>query len=310
MNPVDSKTRRDAAKAELSAGLRVTWVGAVVNALLIVLKLWVGTISRSQALIADGIHSISDLFSDAVVFLGLRWGRKEADEDHHFGHARIETSASLIVGLLLLLVAVWIAASAILSIYHHRQSNPGLLAVLVALISILLKEGMYWYTIGVGKRIRSQALVGNAWHHRTDAFSSVAVLIGVAAAYINPDWHIADSIAALVVSVFILKVGGSLTWSAFREVVDTAPDAKVLEELRLRAQAVPGVRNVHGIKARHFGPEIYVELHLRVDPNLTVAQGHDIAEAVERTLIGGLEDVTRVVTHVEPDNANSEADDD
>lgn len=310
MNPVDSKTRRDAAKAELSAGLRVTWVGAAVNVLLIVLKLWVGTISQSQALVADGIHSISDLFSDAVVFLGLRWGRKEADEDHHFGHARIETSASLIIGLLLLLVALWIAASAIFGIYHHRQANPGLLAILVASISVLLKEGMYWYTIAVGKRIKSQALVGNAWHHRTDAFSSVAVLIGVIAAYINPDWHIADSISALVVSIFILKVGGSLVWSAFREVVDTAPDAKVLAELKFKAQGVPGVRNVHGLRARHFGPEIYVELHLRVDPNLTVAQGHDIAEAVEKTLIDGLEDVTRVVTHVEPDNANPEENDD
>jgi cation diffusion facilitator family transporter len=294
----------------LSAGLRVTWVGAVVNLLLIALKLWAGTVSRSQALVADGIHSISDLFSDAVVFLGLRWGRKEADADHHFGHARIETSASLIIGLLLMLVAVWIAASAILGIYHHRQSNPGLLAITVALISVLLKEGMYWYTIIVGKRIRSQALVGNAWHHRTDAFSSVAVLIGVVAAYINPDWHIADSIAALVVSIFILKVGSSLAWSAFREVVDTAPDAKVLEELKLKAQAVPGVGNVHGLRARHFGPEIYVELHLSVDPNLTVAQGHDIAEAVERTLIDSLDDVSRVITHVEPDSSDAKEDDD
>lgn len=303
MNSAETSQRdnQSGAANELSAGLRVTWVGAAVNFTLIVLKLWVGTISRSQALIADGIHSISDLVSDAVVVLGLKWGRKEADADHPFGHARIETFASLIIGLLLLLVALWIAVSAVLGIYQHRQSNPQLLTILVALISVLLKEGMYWYTIAVGRRIKSPALIGNAWHHRTDAFSSVAVLIGVVAAYVNSDWHIADSVAALIVSLFIGKVGASLAWSAFREVVDTAPDARVLAELKLQAQGVPGVRDVHDIKARHFGGAIFVELHLLVDPSLTVAQGHDIAEAVEQRLIGGSMNVTKVLTHVEPD---------
>lgn len=289
---------------DLAAGLRVTWVGMAVNVLLIVLKLWAGTIGRSQALVADGIHSISDLFSDLVVVLGLRWGRKEADEDHHFGHARIETSASLIIGFLLLAVAVWIAVNAVTGIYQHRQSSPTLITISVALVSILLKEGLYWYTLSVGKRIKSPVLLGNAWHHRSDALSSVAVLVGVVAVYLNPNWHIADSIATLVVSVFILKVGGSLIWSAFREVVDTAPSQEVLARLQEEALSVPGVKEVHDIKARHFGPEILVEIHIVVDPDLTVREGHEIATAVECHLVAQLEEVSRVITHIDPDESS------
>jgi divalent metal cation (Fe/Co/Zn/Cd) transporter len=217
-----------------------------VNIVLIVLKLWAGVAGRSQALVADGVHSISDLFSDVVVILGLCWGRKEADENHHYGHARIETSASLVVGLVL-------------------------------------------------------AVVANAWHHRTDALSSVAVLLGAGAAYLNPRWWYADLIAAALVALFVVRVAYELVMSAFREMVDTAPAAAVVQRISILAGKVDGVRDVHNIRARHPGPNVIVELHLVVDPQITVFRGHQIADQVEKCIIAEMEEVTHVTTHIEPD---------
>ena len=250
---------------------------------------------------ADAVHSVSDLFSDVVVIFGLKWGRKIADEEHPYGHGRIETISSLIIGFLLLLVALGIAYRSVVSIYEHDTSNPSLLAIYVAAFSIIVKEALYWYTVTVGRRIRSIALVGNAWHHRSDALSSVAVLIGVAAAHFNPAWHLADSFAALIVSFFIFKVGGTLTWSAFKELADTAPDKKILSAIESKASAVLGVRQVHDLKARYSGRDIFVDIHVVVDPNITVRQGHAIAKEVENCLIKEISDICRVTIHIDPD---------
>lgn len=285
----------------IASGLRVTWVGVGVNVVLIVFKLWAGLIARSQALIADGIHSISDLFGDFVVLFGLRWSRKDADEDHQFGHARIETISSMIIGLLLILVSIGLLYNGFEAIFAHEVSRPSLFAVYAALISIVLKEALYWYTLAVGKKLRSPAVIGNAWHHRTDAFSSVAVLIGVGATYINPDWHLADAYAAILVTVFIVRVGASLVWSAFKELSDTAPDRGLVIRMMQEARAVEGVHQVHDLRARHSGPQIFAELHIVVDPQLTVRAGHDIARTVKYRLLDNFEDVTRVIIHVDPE---------
>ncbi len=286
---------------ELSAGLNVTWIGAITNVVLVVSKILVGLAARSQALIADGVHSLSDLFSDFVVLIGLKLGRREEDENHPFGHARIETISSMIVGATLFVVGLSIAYNAVTAIYEHRESTPGLLAIIVAFASIVLKEGMYWYTIKVGRRIKSLALIGNAWHHRSDAFTSVAVLIGVTAAYIKPSWYLADAYAALIVTIFILKVGIDLAWGAIKQVVDTAPDRKVLNQLVAIAGKVEGVWQVHDLRARYSGSQIFVEMHIVVDPELTVREGHKIAATVKYYLINEIADVTRVIIHVDPE---------
>jgi cation diffusion facilitator family transporter len=284
-----------------AAGVRATWIGCGTNVSLVVFKLWAGFAANSQALIADGFHSLSDLFSDFVVLLGLKWGRKAEDADHPFGHARIETISSMVIGLTLIVVGVGITYSAIRSIYLHNPSNPGLLAIYAAAISIVLKEILFWYTIRVGRRLRSLAVIGNAWHHRTDAFSSVAVLIGVGATYVKPEWHLADSYAALVVTFFIVKVGINLVWSAFRELSDTAPDREALAQIRERSIRIDGVRQVHDLRARYSGSQIFVEIHIVVDPDMTVRQGHDIARQVKATLLGEFADVTHVIVHVDPE---------
>ncbi len=286
---------------DMRAGLVVTWVGCVVNIILVIIKIVVGFAVRSQALVADGVHSLSDLFSDFVVILGLKLGRQEEDENHPFGHARIETISGMLVGAILVVVGAGIAYNAFESVYEHRVSTPGVFAIVVAAASILLKEGMYWYTIKVGRRIKSLVLIGNAWHHRTDAFSSVAVLIGVTAAYVNPAWHLADAYAALVVTLFIFRVGASLVWDALKQVVDTAPDRKILDQLVETAMKVEGVEQVHDVRARYSGQQIFVEIHIVVDPELTVRQGHEIADVVRFHLVNEIADVTRVIVHVDPE---------
>ena len=293
-----------------AAGLRATWIGAAVNVVLVIFKLWAGLVSSSQALIADGIHSLSDLFSDFVVVFGLKWGRQSEDADHPFGHARIETISSMIIGLLLILVGLAITYNAILSIYHHHPSTPSVFAVYVAAISVVFKEALFWYTMRVGRRLRSLALIGNAWHHRADALSSVAVLAGVGAVYVNPDWYLADSYAALLVTFIVIKVGITLTWSAFKELADTAPDREVLVKLTERAAQINGVMQVHDLRARFSGSQIFVEVHIVVDPDLSVRQGHDIARDVKYALLDNYPDVTRVITHVDPelkDNLSGES---
>jgi cation diffusion facilitator family transporter len=295
------KSSRTIIDNDLTAGLRVTWVGLAVNVMLIGVKFWGGIVGRSQALIADAVHSISDLFGDVVVLLGLRWGRKEADEDHPYGHGRIETIAALVVGFILLLVGLGIAYESVSSIYSHRVSRPTLLAIFVAAFSIVVKEGMYWYTVIVGRRIHSTAVIANAWHHRSDALSSVAVLLGVAAAHINPNWHLADSFAALIVSFFILKVSASITWSAFKELADTVSSQEVTREIQRKAMSVAGVLDAHDIIARQSGPHLLVEMHIVVNRNMTVEQGHAIVEQVERLLIGDMKSINKVIIHVDPD---------
>jgi cation diffusion facilitator family transporter len=287
--------------SSIAPGLRVTIIGSAVSVILVIFKLWAGIASGSQALIADAIHSLSDLFSDFVVILGLKWGRKLEDEDHPYGHARIETISGMIVGLLLVLVGLGIAYTALSSIYQHRISRPGLFAIYAAAVSIVLKEGLYWYTIFIGRRLRSLAVMANAWHHRSDAFSSVAVLIGVGATYVNPAWHLADSYAALVVTFFVIKIGLRLVRSAFRELSDTAPQKEVVSRLTGTATQVLGVRQVHDLRARYSGPQIFVELHIVVDPSITVRQGHAIAREVRQRLLNGFADVTRVIVHVDPE---------
>ena len=286
---------------DLSSGLRVTWIGLVVNVLLVVFKLWAGTISRSQALVADAVHSLSDIFSDVVVLLGLKWARKDEDDTHPYGHARIETISSMVVGLLLVLVGVGIAYKATMSIYNHDVSRPGPIAIFAAATSILLKEAMFWYTRLVGMRLKSPLLIANAWHHRSDALSSVAVLLGVTAVYVNPNWHLADAYAALVVTFFIVKVGLNLTWLAFKELADTAPDEAIVARLTEDVRAVHGVRQLHDLRARHSGTQIFVELHIVVDPELTVREGHDIAREVKARLLAKFTEVTRVIIHVDPE---------
>lgn len=291
----------EAFRKNISQGIKVTVVGMAANLLLVILKMYAGMLSKSQALIADGIHSLSDLLSDVIVILGLKWGSKEADEDHPYGHGRIETLSSMIVGLMLILFGIGLTYNAMTSLYSHDISHPGPLALIAAAISIIVKEGLYWYTVKTGRKMKSLAVIGNAWHHRSDALSSVAVLIGVGATYLDPSLVYADALAALVVTYFVVKVGASLLWQAMKEVVDTAPSEKTVQKIHDLALAVDGVKNVHDIRARFSASQILSELHIVVDPDQSVREGHAVAKAVEKVLIDEIEDLVKVTIHVDPE---------
>lgn len=288
-------------KIALSAGYAVTWAGISANVFLVMFKLYAGFIGRSQALIADGVHSLSDLFSDFIVLLGLKFGRQEEDEHHPFGHGRIETISSMVIGIILVLVGVGLVYDSIDKLYAHQRSSPTLFTIFVAFGSILIKEGLYWYTIKVGRKIKSSVLIANAWHHRSDALSSIAVLAGVLGAYLHPDWVLADVFAALFVTYFIVKIGGNMVWVGLREIVDTAPNKKIMDLIRQTAKEVEGVIEIHDIRARYSGGQIQVEIHIVVSSRITVFEGHEISAGVKYAILERVDDVTRVIVHVDPD---------
>ncbi|MBD3332472.1 cation diffusion facilitator family transporter [candidate division GN15 bacterium] len=286
---------------DTAAGFRVLVVGLLANLLLVALKGWVGMMARSQALIADAVHSISDVVTDIVSLVGLWWGRQEEDAEHPWGHGRIETFAGMLVGILLIAAAVGIAYSATRSLISGHVAPASRWVLLAAAISLIIKEAMYWYTVVVGRRLGSMVLIANAWHHRSDALSSLAVLIGAGASFLNPDWAWADPLAAIVVAYFVARVGIKLVHQSFREFVDAAPDPQLVERIRLVAADVPGVRDAHDIRSRSSGGQVFVEIHLVVDPGITVSEGHRIAKEVEAAIKNGIDQVTRVITHIDPD---------
>jgi len=290
----------DSNASSATAGRKVTLLGIFVNAFLILLKFFAGIFGGSQALIADAVHSVSDLFTDAVVLLGIRMGRKPPDEEHHFGHARIETLASAIVGLALIATGLYLGIEASFNIYRHTEHHPTELALIAAGASIAFKEALYRYTVLIGRRIKSQLILANAWHHRSDAFSSVAVLLGVTGAFINPSWHILDAFAALIVSFFIIKVGLDILGKTLREFTDTAPRPEIIERLMRLSRAVEGVLDAHDLRVRTSGGFYQAEIHIVVDGQLTVVEGHRIAKTVERCLAAEMDELDRVIVHVDP----------
>ncbi|RLB27939.1 MAG: cation-efflux pump [Deltaproteobacteria bacterium] len=290
------ESRTESAKA----GRSVTLVGVLVNAFLILFKFLAGVFGQSQALIADAVHSISDLFTDFVVLLGLRIGRKAPDEEHPFGHARIETLASATVGLALIATALYLGIQAALNIYRHTEYHPTGLALIGAAVSIALKEGLYHYTVHTGRRIKSQLVVANAWHQRSDALSSVAVLLGVVGARLKPTWHILDSFAALLVSFFIVKVGLDILRTTLREFTDTAPQPEILNKIANCIRSVEGVIDMHDLRVRTSGGLYQMETHIVVDGALTVTEGHRIAKAAESCLAEEVPDLDQIIVHVDP----------
>lgn len=290
----------EANNKSIKAGNSATLVGALTNIFLILFKFFAGLFGHSQALIADAVHSVSDLFTDVVVLLGLKVGRKAPDSKHPFGHARIETLASAVVGVALIGTAVYLGITSSLDIYRHTEHHPTWLAVFGAAVSIVFKEALFQYTRRIGRKINSPLILANAWHHRSDAFSSVAVLLGVTAAQIKDSWHILDAYAALIVSFFIIKAGLQVIRDTLREFIDTAPEPEVLSKIRQCALSQAGVLDVHDLRVRTSGGFYQMETHIAVDGDLTVTEGHRIAKAVECCLLDEIEGADRVIIHVDP----------
>lgn len=286
---------------EYRAKRRVTLVCAAINLVLAGLKLLVGTIGHSQALIADGIHSLSDLATDAMVLVAIRFARDEADEEHPYGHARFETVATVILGLMLLLVSAGIVVDAAERIANpERLSHPGFLALAAAAVSIVANEWMYWYNVRIARQLQSDLMRANAWHHRSDAVSSIIVLIGIAGSMAG--YPALDALGAIGVSALIARIGWNLGWSGLRELVDTGAAPEHLEEISSIIGEVEGVEAFHDLKTRRMGQALLVEVHVLVASHVTVSEGHMIGDRVRARLLRECEFISEVLVHIDPED--------
>ena len=280
---------------------KVTLVGAAINLFLSFIKIVFGYISQSQSLIADGIHSLSDLISDGLVLIAAKQSHREADDEHPYGHGRFETVVTVALGLLLIAVAGGIALDAVRRILEPDSLMvPGMLALAVAAISIGANEFLYRYTLHVGEKYNSNMLRANAWHHRSDAISSVIVLVGVGGTMLG--FHSLDAIAAIGVAAMIIKIGWDLCVQSVRELVDTALEPETIEAINTSIMDVDGVRELHSLRTRRMGSDGLVDVHVIVNPKLSVSEGHFIGEKVREKLIEQIDDVSDVMVHVDAED--------
>jgi cation diffusion facilitator family transporter len=279
---------------------KVTLIGSVIDLLLGVAKIVVGILTGSHALMADGIHSLSDLATDFLVLFAAKHAHREADDEHPYGHGRIETVATVALGVALVIVAVGISIDGFERMYNDVVIRHGLWALLTALLSVVSKEWIYQYTVRVGRRLRSNMVIANAWHSRTDAISSVIVVVGVGGAMAG--FPYLDSVAAIAVALMIAKIGWDLLWKSLQELIDTALEPAMVEEIRQAILAVDGVRACHMLRTRYSGSDSLVDVHILVDPSLSVSEGHQIGERVRTLLIEQVEHVADVTIHIDPED--------
>jgi cation diffusion facilitator family transporter len=287
----------------LRKGEVAAWIGIMANIALALFKLAAGVLANSQAMLADAVHSGSDIVASGAVLVGLRIAQRPPDAEHPYGHARAETVAAKLVGLILLLVGLQIFSSAGRSILVGVAEAPGVLAVWAALTSIVVKEILFHYKIRVGRAIASQAVKANAWEHRSDALSSVATLIGVVGA--RSGWLWLDPLAALVVAVLVLRMGWILSSEAIYRLMDGAPAPATMASIATVVEGVAGVECLHEVKIRHMGPNLMVDVKIGVCDHISVYTGHCIAKQVKDCLQREIQGVQDVMVHVNPVSTDS-----
>ena len=276
-------------------------VGAVVNLILALVKILFGYIGQSQSLVADGVHSLSDLLSDALVLFAARHAKDAPDEGHPYGHGRYETAATMALGAFLILVGLGIVWDATERLFKPEELlHPQSFTLYVALFSILANEALYHYTQYLARRIKSDLLRANAWHHRTDSISSVVVLVGIGGTMAGLPYL--DAIAAVLVGLMIVHIGWNLGWSAMQELVDAGLEEEQVAEIREVIGSVSGVSNVHMLRTRRMGGHASADVHVQVDPWLSVSEGHRIAEVVQSRLIDEIEMLSDVTVHIDPED--------
>ena len=279
---------------------RITWVGLGVNLVLSAVKLAAGVFGNSQALIADAVHSLSDSTTDVAVLVGSHFWSKPPDKDHPYGHRRIETIVSTLVALVLVAAGVGLVWNALATLCGHVGSPPGWIAFWAAVLSIVSKEILYRWTYRNGRRLGSLALRANAWHHRSDAFSSIPTALAVGGAALFPAWTLLDHVGAIIVSIFIFQAAFKISLPALRELIDSGAPEEDRRKIMTIARETDGAREVHGLRTRYVAGRLQVDLHVLVDAAITVAQGHDVAEDVCRRIVAHGPDVIDVVVHIEP----------
>jgi len=277
----------------------ITYVGIFVNVALSAIKIVIGLLAASLALVADGIHSLSDLATDAVVLLGLRLGSKEPDQTHQYGHGRAETFSAALVALILIAVGGGMIYYATMAIARDEVTQPRLAVLVAAIVSISAKEWLYRATRKIAIRSHSPALYANAWHHRSDALSSVAVLVGSASLAFG--FGHGDQVAAIAVGLMIIWVGVKIIGDCLRELTETAIDPETIEHIKQIINGDSSIRQWHKLRTRRVGREVFLDLHILVNPDLNVTAAHEITERLERTLDEEIALPINIIIHIEPD---------
>lgn len=280
---------------------RITWVGAVVDFLLAIIKVIVGYLAHSHALVADGIHSFSDLFSDALILIIARQAHSAPDAEHPYGHERFETLATLTLAVILVITGIWVIIDGFSVLYTTPQVltiTGWLLAVII--LSIFSKEALYWYTRFYGTKIQSKLLNANAWHHRSDAISSVIVLIGVVGTLLG--FAFLDAIAAVILGMMIIYIAYQLATPCVKELLDSAIDPELSNALKNKILELEDVLDIHDFRTRRNGRRIIIDLHIQVSPKLTVSEGHMVTISVENITQDFFENAADIIVHIDPEN--------
>ena len=292
-------------KEKVRIAQQVTWIGFFINLLLSTVKVIAGITARSSAMIADGVHSLSDFITDALVLVFIRISGKEKDEDHHYGHGKYETFATLLISIALLLVGAgifWNGITKVLAVVNGEVlEQPGKMALFAALLSVIVKEALYWYTYLQGKKIDSKAVIANAWHHRSDSLSSIGTALGISGEiFLGQEWRILDPVAGMIVSVFIFKVAFDLGKPSMHELLEQSlPEATQLEIITL-VESHPDVIFQHNLKTRQIGNIIAIDIHIKLDKNISFVHSHDVATEIEKSLRGKYGEKTITNIHTEP----------
>ncbi|HPJ16131.1 MAG TPA: cation diffusion facilitator family transporter [Spirochaetota bacterium] len=289
-----------------SIALRITYIGLVINIILSSFKLFAGIFGNSNAMVADAVHSISDFATDIVVIASFYFFvSKPGDEDHSYGHGKFETFATFLIGAALFAVGAGIFFNGAKSVYYAYQGmhieSPGKIALIAAFVSIIFKEALYRVTASAGKKINSDAVIANAWHHRSDAFSSIGTAAGIGGAiFLGEKFRILDPLAGIIVSFFIVKVAIGISFQAVNELLEKSLPKKMVGEIRCDICAISGVKDLHNLKTRKIGNSIAIDAHILVDPKLSVTEGHDISMNIENCLAEKYGSGIFVSIHVEP----------
>ena len=279
-------------------GIRASWITIIINIILAVSKIVAGILGSSNAMVADGVHTLSDILTTFVVLMGLKISSKEADDEHPYGHEKYESVFAKILSVLLLLTCIFIGYKSITILINGDIKIPKSISLITAFLSIIVKEGMYWYTIKIARKIKSISMEADAWHHRSDAFSSVGTFVGVLGARLG--FPALDPIAGIIVSMLVIKVGGDLYIKSVKELVDESASKEMLKIIKEKTKSIDGVRGIKDLKTRVFGNKIYVDIEIFVDSNISVKIGHDIAEKVHDRLEAEISDIKHCMIHIEP----------
>lgn len=292
---------KDTKPDETTVIRKLSLVGIMGNVFLSAFKFIAGIMGNSSAMVSDAVHSLSDVFATFIAFLGVRFGRREADASHPYGHERIESLAAIVLGLILLVTGVgigWVGLEKILAGNYESLPIPGMIALVAAIVSIAVKEGMFWYTRHWARAIRSSAFEADAWHHRSDAMSSIGALVGVGGSMLG--YPVLDPIASVVICLFILKQGISIIYDALKKMLDASCGEQFEKEVRQLVDAENQVERIDMLRTRMFGDKVYIDMEIAIDGSMQLTDAHAIAERVHDDIEHAFPEVKHVMIHVNP----------